>query len=55
MLIGLLTAYAPNRTEEGNLPGLSFVRNVESLRDLTKNFLSFDQAKSSETPPTTAP
>ena len=55
MLIGLLTAYAPNRTEEGNLPGLSFVRNVESLRDLTKNFLSFDQAKSSETPPKTAP
>jgi len=50
VLIGLVSAYAPNRATGETLPGLSIIRDVSQFHDITRTFASFDQAKTEESP-----
>lgn len=49
-LIGLVSAYIPNRATGDILPGLSVVLDVTEYHDLAKRFRSADEAKQQETP-----
>jgi hypothetical protein len=49
-VIGVISAYIPNRATGEVLPGVSVVRDVTQFQDLTKGFKSFDDAKAMETP-----
>ncbi len=51
MVIGVLSAYIPNRATGVALPGLSVVQDVVQLQEITKQFHSFQDAKSKQTPP----
>lgn len=50
-LIGVVSAYAPNRATGETLPGLAVVRSVERFHDDVAAITSFEQAKTTETPP----
>jgi hypothetical protein len=50
-LIGVVSAYVPNRATGEALPGLAVVRSVEKLHDEVARLTSFEEAKSEETPP----
>ncbi len=52
-LIGVVSAYVPNRATGEALPGLSIVRHVRQFQELAKRFHSLDEAveKQKETPP----
>lgn len=54
-VMGLVSAYVPNRATGETLPGLSVVRNVEHFHKLANEFASLEQAKESETPMAEAP
>lgn len=53
-LMGIVSAYAPNRATGETLPGLSVVRSVGSLHDDVQSLSSFEEAKEQQTPPSTA-
>ncbi|MBV6415450.1 MAG: hypothetical protein OMOMHJEC_03340 [Xanthomonadales bacterium] len=59
MLIGVLSAYIPNRSTGATLPGLSVVQNVEQFHLVARAFSNIKEAKKtevhSEQPPTAAP
>jgi hypothetical protein len=50
-LIGVMSAYLPNRAAEETLPGLSVVQDVTRCRDLFQNLGSFEEAKQKESDP----
>lgn len=50
-VMGVVSAYAPNRATGETLPGLSVVRDIMKLHDVVKQVESFDEAKAQETPP----
>jgi hypothetical protein len=54
-IIGLLTAYVPNRATGEVLPGLAIVRGVKHFHELTPTFASLDEAREQETTPTIPP
>lgn len=55
MLMGVVSAYIPNRAMGEPLPGLAVVRGVNQYHDLTQEFKTIDQAKEKELPPTEPP
>lgn len=55
MLMGVVSAYIPNRAMGEPLPGLAVVRGVNQYHDLTQEFKTIDQAKEKEIPPTEPP
>jgi hypothetical protein len=55
VLVGVVSAYIPNRATGEPLPGLSVVRGVNQYHDITEKFNTLDQAKSKETPPEPPP
>lgn len=54
-LIGVVSAYIPNRATGESLPGLAVVRNVEQFHDLSQKFKNIDEAKAEEKPPAEPP
>jgi len=50
VVIGVVSAYVPNRATGEVLPGLSVVRDVSQFHDLAPRFASLDQARSAEAP-----
>ncbi|MCX6901128.1 MAG: serine protease [Verrucomicrobia bacterium] len=55
MLVGVVSAYIPNRATGEPLPGLAVVRSVNRYHQITQEFETLDQAKAKETPPTEPP
>jgi hypothetical protein len=55
ILIGVVSAYIPNRATGVVLPGVAVVQDVSYLHELAAQFRSIDEAKESETPPTPPP
>lgn len=55
MLVGVVSAYIPNRATGEPLPGLAVVRGVNQYHELAQSFVTLDQAKAKETPPTEPP
>ncbi len=51
VIMGVVTAYVPNRATGEVLPGLAVVRSVKQFHELAPQFADLDQAKSQETPP----
>jgi len=47
-IIGVVSAYAPNRAMGETLPGLSIIRHVRQFQSLIKTFRSMDEAKKKE-------
>lgn len=54
-VIGVVSAYIPNRATGEPLPGLAVVRDVAEFHDLAQSFKSLDEAKAEETQPTEPP
>ena len=54
-LVGVVSAYIPNRVTGESLPGLAVVRDVAQLHLITERFKSFDEAKSEESPASEPP
>ena len=54
-IMGVVSAYMPNRATGEVLPGLSVVRNVAQFHELAPTFESLEEAKSAETPPSNPP
>jgi hypothetical protein len=54
-LMGVVSAYIPNRATGDVLPGVAVVRDVAEFHDLADRFRSMDEAKAQETPPTEVP
>ena len=50
LIMGVVSAYVPNRATGETLPGLSVVRDVAQFHELAPTFASLDQAKSAESP-----
>jgi hypothetical protein len=50
VVMGVVSAYVPNRATGEVLPGLSVVRHVEQFHELAPTFASLDQAKEAEQP-----
>ena len=55
MLVGVVSAYIPNRATGEPLPGLAVVRGVNKYHELTEEFKTLDEAKAQETPPIQPP
>jgi hypothetical protein len=55
MIIGVVSAYMPNRATGETLPGLCVVRDVVQLQGSVKNFASLDDAQAEQVPPTEPP
>jgi hypothetical protein len=55
VLVGVVSAYVPNRATGEPLPGLAVVRGVEQFHDLAESFRTLDDAKAEETAPTEPP
>jgi len=57
VLIGVVSAYIPNRATGEALPGLSLVRDVAQFQELAKQVKTLDQAPKGQTaqPPLPAP
>lgn len=55
MLIGVVSAYIPNRATGEPLPGLAVVRGVEQFHEVAESFRSLDEAKAQATQPTEPP
>ncbi len=55
IIMGILSAYVPNRATGEALPGLSVVRDVSHLHELLQDFKSIEDAKREETPPSAPP
>jgi hypothetical protein len=54
-IIGVVSAYVPNRATGETLPGLAVIRDVTQFHNLAPTFATLDEAKSQETPPTVPP
>lgn len=54
VVMGVVSAYVPNRATGEVLPGLSVVRDVAQFHELAPTFASLDQAREAE-PPAEAP
>jgi len=54
-VIGVVSAYIPNRLTGEVLPGLGVVRDVVQFHDVIRQFQSLDEAKSQESPPSPEP
>ncbi len=54
-IIGLVSAYVPNRATGETLPGLGIVRDVTHFHELIGQLKSVDEAKAKEAPPTEPP
>ena len=50
LVMGVVSAYVPNRATGEVLPGLSVVRDVAQFHELAPTFASLDQARSAQTP-----
>ncbi len=50
-VLGIVSAYIPNRATGDILPGVSVVREAMQFHDLAQRFRSFDEAKQQESPP----
>lgn len=50
VVMGVVSAYMPNRATGEVLPGLSVVRHVEQFHELAPTFASLDQAREAEPP-----
>ncbi|GMV94891.1 MAG: hypothetical protein AMXMBFR82_46690 [Candidatus Hydrogenedentota bacterium] len=50
-IVGVVSAYMPNRATGETLPGLSVVRGVDQYHKLLAQFESVEQAQEKETPP----
>ena len=50
-LLGIVSAYMPNRATGEPLPGLAIIQDVTQFHDIAQRFRNLDEAKSSETPP----
>lgn len=50
-LMGVVSAYIPNRATGDVLPGVAVVRDVTQYHGLADTFRSLDEAKAQETPP----
>jgi hypothetical protein len=50
VIIGVVSAYVPNRATGEVLPGLSVVRDVSQFHELAPTFASLDQAREAEPP-----
>lgn len=50
VLMGVVSAYVPNRATGEVLPGLSVVRDVAQFHELAPTFASLDQARQAEPP-----
>ena len=51
IIMGVVSAYVPNRATGEALPGLGVVRGITQLHELAPTFASLDQAKAQESPP----
>lgn len=54
-IIGVVSAYMPNRVTGETLPGLGIIRDVFQFHEVLREFRSLDDAKESETPPPQTP
>jgi hypothetical protein len=54
-IIGVVSAYIPNRVTGETLPGLGIIRDVYQFHELLKRIRSFEEAKAQETRPPDAP
>jgi len=54
-LIGVVSAYVPNRATGASLPGLCVVRDVTPLYETIKELRNLEEAKAQEIPPTGPP
>jgi hypothetical protein len=54
-IIGVVSAYIPNRVTGETLPGLGIIRDVYQFHELLKRIRSFEEAKAQETPPSDNP
>ncbi len=50
VIVGVVSAYVPNRATGEVLPGLSVVRDVSQFHELAPTFASLDQAREAEPP-----
>lgn len=50
VVVGVVSAYVPNRATGEVLPGLSVVRDVSQFHELAPTFASLDQAREAEPP-----
>jgi S1-C subfamily serine protease len=55
VVMGVVSAYIPNRATGVALPGLSVIRDVSHFQSLAKALKSLDEAKAKESPPTQPP
>jgi len=55
LVMGVVSAYMPNRATGETLPGLGVIRDVSQFHELAPTFASLEAAKSEETPPTAVP
>ena len=55
MIMGVVSAYMPNRATGETLPGLGIVRDVAQLQSLLEPIKSLDEAKAEETAPAEPP
>ncbi len=55
VVVGVVSAYIPNRATGEALPGLSVVRDVVQFQALAKQFASIKEAKEKEVVPSTPP
>jgi len=55
VVMGVVSAYMPNRATGEVLPGLSVVRNVAQFHELAPTFASLDQAREAEPLPEAPP
>jgi len=54
-IIGVVSAYMPNRATGETLPGLGIVRHVKQFHDVVQEFNSLDEAKAQESPASEPP
>jgi len=54
-VIGVVSAYIPNRNTGEALPGLAVIRDVEEFHGVTDRMRSLDEAQAEQTPPGDAP
>lgn len=49
-MLGIVSAYMPNRSTGEPLPGLAVIQDVSQFHDIAQRFKNIDDAKSNETP-----
>jgi hypothetical protein len=54
-VIGVVSAYMPNRNSGETLPGLAVIRDVEEFHGVTDRMRNLDEAQAQQTPPGDAP